>query len=92
MNTQENQPQSKLEKNSILESEIEFPSENAERRNLAQTYDLNKLPESTSKRKASALEVYNMVPEQNMKIVDDQKQSDLGMRHSLFNSAKEAAM
>ena len=71
MNTQENQPQSKLEKNSILESELEFPSENDERRNLAQTYDLNKLPESTSKRKASALEVYNMVPEQNMKIVDD---------------------
>ena len=59
LNTQENL-QSKLEKSSILESEVEFPFENQGRRSLVQTYDPNRLPESTSKRKASALEIYNM--------------------------------
>ena len=93
LNTRENHMNSKLERNSIMESEVEFPFENVGRRSLMQTYDASKLPGSPAKRKASALEIYSAkhmeMIENKMKIIDDQQPAGTRMRNSLFRTAQE---
>ena len=66
-----------MDRNSIMESDMESPFENIERRSLMQTYDPSKLPTNGAQnRKASALEIYSAkhmeILENQMKIIDDQ--------------------
>ena len=77
-----------------MESEMEFPFENIERRSLMQTYDPSQLPPNgATNRKASALEIYSSkhmeVLENQMKIIDDQQPTSTRMRNSLFRTAQE---